>query len=134
MPCGHTLEHSPQSVHLPATWNALIIWNIFSSKLSAAALLATPEFGLSNTQFSHEHAGQILRHALQRIHFESWLLQRSKRYSDDIASSFATSSKRLESITSPSSPISSSYATCFLLLHERHLSATASSAEIFSVP
>ena len=43
--CGHTLLHSPQSVQRPATWNARITWNIFSSKSVLFTLAATPDSG-----------------------------------------------------------------------------------------
>ena len=102
MCCGHTLEHSPQSVQRPATWNALMIWNIFSSKVFAAALFSTPDAGLSNTHFSQVHAGHTSRQALQRMQRESSPCQKAKRSSGVIFSSFSTSSKRPLSSTSPS--------------------------------
>ena len=132
MLCGQALEHSPQSVHLPATWYALIIWNIFSSNSCAGDLFSTPEFGLSNTHFSHVQAGQASRQALQRIHFESSFCQNANLSSGVISSSFATSSKRFESSTSPVSPKSSSYATCFLLLQEAHFSKRTSLLATFA--
>ena len=84
--CGQTREHSPQSVHLPATWNARMTWNSFSSKLFAAALFSTPDSGLSKTHFSQVHAGHTLRHALQRMQRESSPCQNAKRSSGVIAS------------------------------------------------
>ena len=55
MCCGQTREHSPQSVQRPATWNARMMWNMFSSKLVAVCLLPQcPKSWLSNTHF---HAG-----------------------------------------------------------------------------
>ena len=114
---GHTREHSPQSVQRPATCHARMIWYMLSSKLEAATFCAAPDAGLSNTHVVQVQAGQTSRHALQRIQRESSFCQNAKRSSSVIASSFATSSKRAESRTSPSSPISSSQPMCFLLLH-----------------
>ena len=71
--------HSPQSVHLPATWNARIMWNIFSSKESTFAFCALSNLVLSNTHLRQLQAGHALRHALQRIHLLSsfWKNKRS---------------------------------------------------------
>ena len=78
------------------------------SKLFEAALFSTPEFGFSNTHFSHVQAGQMSRQALQRMQRDSSFCQNANLSSAVMFSSFSTSSKRPESITSPSSPISSS--------------------------
>ena len=104
---GQTLEHSPQSVHLPATWNARMMWNIFSSNSLDAALFSTPELGLSNTHFSQVQAGQTSRHALHRMHRESSFCQKANLSSGVIFSSFSTSSKRGFSRNSPFSSITS---------------------------
>ena len=48
------------------------MWKKFSSKLSAGALLSVPRSWLSKTHFSHEHAGQTLRQALQRMQRDSF--------------------------------------------------------------
>ena len=58
MPCGHTRLHSPQSVHLPATWKARMIWNIFSSKESTFAFCALSNLLLSNTHLRQLQAGR----------------------------------------------------------------------------
>ena len=65
------LEHSPQSVQRPCHMNARIMWNMFSSKESAAAFWETPDAGLSKTHCSQLHAGQMLRQALQRMQRDS---------------------------------------------------------------
>ena len=128
MCCGQTREHSPQSVHRPATWNARITWNIFSSKESEIALFSTPELGLPNTHFSHVQAGHTSRQALQRMHRDSSFCQNANRSSGVIASNLSTSSNRALSSTSPSSPSSSSYAACFFDLQHLHRSARQSAS------
>ena len=77
-------------------------------EIVAAALFSTPELGLLNTHFSQVQAGHTSRQALQRIQRESSFCQKANLSSADILSMRATSSKRLLSITSPSSPKSSS--------------------------
>ena len=67
MCCGHTREHSPQSVQRPATWNARMMWNILSSKESTFAFCALSNFVLSKTHLRQLHAGHTLRQALQRM-------------------------------------------------------------------
>ena len=80
-----------------------------------------PDSGLSNTHFTHVHAGHTLRQALQRIQRESSFCQNAYLSAGVIASSFSTSAKRLLPVSIGSfSTIFSSAATCSFPLQARH--------------
>ena len=94
-----------------------MMWNRFSSKGSAAALLATPDLGLSNTHFSQEQAGQTFRQALQRMHRDQFLLPERQPLLRRLGFQFAYLRKPVPSgCFFPCSPRSSSKRTIFLLL------------------
>ena len=96
MPCGHTRLHSPQSVHLPATWKARMIWNIFSSKESTICLLCSCQtYVLSNTHLRQLQAGQTFLQALQRMHLLKFTLEIMQNAPAEIIASIrSTSAKR----------------------------------------
>src|SRR5574344_2489441 len=132
--CGHTREHSPQSVQRPATCHARMMWYMFSSKESAATFWEAPELGLSKMQCSHVHAGHTSRQALHLMQRESSPCQNAYRSSLVIDSIFSTMSyrpsfvlnERAVSFASSSQQTSSSYVMCILLRHTVHRSAIRS--------
>ena len=95
MPCGHTRLHSPQSVQRPATWNARIMWNIFSSKSSTFAFCAlsnlccqTHIYGscMPDIRYGRHYSGYILiiRSGRMQISLPETLLQSSLLLQNDL--------------------------------------------------